>query len=85
MEAAIALATGGPADPRLSATPAITRGSASSRRGIGIEPPEPWADENWLALRLPAGIHRSKGLASYRLTRHRAAGTVSGGGVAYGA
>ena len=67
MEAAIALATEhdqpilcllGHADyyPRFGFEPA---------RVIGIEPPEPWADENWLALRLPAWDTSVRGLARY--------------------
>ncbi len=34
-------------------------------RALGIEPPEPWADENWLALRLPAWHASVQGLARY--------------------
>ncbi len=34
-------------------------------RGIGIEPPEPWADENWLALRLPAWAPEVRGTALF--------------------
>jgi len=34
-------------------------------RGIGIEPPRPWPDANWLALRLPAWDPSIRGLASY--------------------
>ena len=37
-----------------SATPRTTRASGSSpARALGIEPPEPWSDEHWMALRLP--------------------------------
>jgi putative acetyltransferase len=34
-------------------------------RALDIEPPEPWADENWLALRLPAWDASIRGLARY--------------------
>ncbi|HEX6473568.1 MAG TPA: N-acetyltransferase [Candidatus Limnocylindria bacterium] len=34
-------------------------------RGIGIEPPEAWADENWLALRLPAWTPTIRGTARF--------------------
>jgi putative acetyltransferase len=34
-------------------------------RALGIEPPEPWADANWLALRLPAWDASVRGLARY--------------------
>ena len=36
-----------------------------SARGIGIEPPEPWSDEHWMALRLPAWTAGQKGTMSY--------------------
>jgi putative acetyltransferase len=67
MRAAIALATArrepllcllGHADyyPRFGFEPA---------RGIGIEPPRPWADANWLALRLPAWDPSVRGTARF--------------------
>ena len=34
-------------------------------RGIGIEPPRPWADANWLALRLPAWDPSVRGTARF--------------------
>jgi putative acetyltransferase len=34
-------------------------------RAIGIEPPRPWGDENWLALRLPGWTPEITGTASY--------------------
>ncbi len=67
MTAAIALATDrgqpilclvGHADyyPRFGFEPA---------RAIDIEPPEPWADENWMALRLPAWTTAVRGTAHF--------------------
>ena len=34
-------------------------------RGMGIEAPEPWPDENWLALRLPAWTPSLRGTAYF--------------------
>lgn len=34
-------------------------------RGIGIQPPHPWPDENWLALRLPAWTPDLRGTAHF--------------------
>ncbi|HEX6127820.1 MAG TPA: N-acetyltransferase [Candidatus Limnocylindria bacterium] len=34
-------------------------------RGIGIQPPHPWPDENWLALRLPAWTPDLRGTARF--------------------
>jgi putative acetyltransferase len=34
-------------------------------RGIGIEPPRPWRDANWLALRLPAWDPSVRGTARF--------------------
>jgi putative acetyltransferase len=67
MTAAVALATDrgqpilclvGHADyyPRFGFEPA---------RAIDIEPPEPWADENWMALRLPAWTPAVRGKAHF--------------------
>jgi putative acetyltransferase len=36
-----------------------------SARGIGIEPPRPWRDESWLALRLPAWDPTLRGTARF--------------------
>ena len=36
-----------------------------SARGIGIEPPEPWSDEHWMALRLPAWRPGREGTMRY--------------------
>ncbi|HEX5203779.1 MAG TPA: N-acetyltransferase, partial [Actinoplanes sp.] len=55
MRAAIALATerGEPLLCLLGHADYYPRFGFEPARGIGIEAPEPWADENWLALRLP--------------------------------
>jgi putative acetyltransferase len=34
-------------------------------RSMGIEPPQPWADEHWQALRLPAYSAELRGVARY--------------------
>jgi putative acetyltransferase len=34
-------------------------------RGIGVQPPHPWPDENWLALRLPAWTPDLRGTARF--------------------
>lgn len=34
-------------------------------RGIGIEPPKPWSDSNWLALRLPRWEPSIRGVARF--------------------
>jgi putative acetyltransferase len=34
-------------------------------RGIGIEPPQPWSDRNWMALRLPGWDPSLRGVAHY--------------------
>jgi putative acetyltransferase len=34
-------------------------------RGIGIEPPRPWRDENWMALRLPVWTPDLRGVARF--------------------
>jgi putative acetyltransferase len=36
-----------------------------SARGIGIEPPRPWPDASWLALRLPAWEPSLRGIAHF--------------------
>ena len=36
-----------------------------SARGIGIEPPGPWSDEHWMALRLPGWTAGQKGTMRY--------------------
>ena len=33
--------------------------------GIGIEPPEPWSDANWMALRLPGWVAALRGTARF--------------------
>ena len=67
MEAAIALATGKgqPILCLLGHAGYYPRFGFETARGIGVEPPEPWADENWLALRLPAWDASVQGLARY--------------------
>lgn len=34
-------------------------------RGIGIEPPKPWSDRNWLVLRLPGWDPALRGVAHF--------------------
>jgi predicted N-acetyltransferase YhbS len=34
-------------------------------RGLGIEPPRPWADENWMALRLSGWTNALRGTARF--------------------
>ena len=34
-------------------------------RALGIEPPQPWADEHWMALRLPSYRPNLRGRAPY--------------------
>ena len=43
-----------------------TRDSGSSPRArIGIEPPQPWSDEVWMALRLPSWTPGWRGTMHY--------------------
>ena len=67
MAAAIALATerGQPLLCLLGHADYYPRFGFEPARGIGIEPPQPWADENWLALRLPAWTPALRGSARY--------------------
>ena len=79
MEAAIALAKER-AQPVLCLVGHATyypRFGFEPARALGIEPPEPWADENWLALRLPGWDASVHGLARYPAAfSNGAAGTV---------
>jgi putative acetyltransferase len=36
-----------------------------SARSIGIDPPQPWSDANWMALRLPAWTPALRGIAHF--------------------
>jgi len=67
MAAAIALATerGQPVLCLLGHADYYPRFGFEPARRIGIEPPQPWADENWLALRLPAWTPALRGSARY--------------------
>jgi hypothetical protein len=38
---------------------------SGGQRAIGIEPPRPWRDANWLALRLPAWDPELHGTAHF--------------------
>jgi putative acetyltransferase len=67
MEAAIALATerGQPVICLLGHASYYPRLGFEPARGIGIEPPRPWKDANWMAIRLPAWDPQIRGMARF--------------------
>jgi putative acetyltransferase len=67
MRAAIALATerGQPVLCLVGHADYYPRFGFEPARAIGIEPPRPWRDANWLALRLPPWTPEVTGIASY--------------------
>lgn len=67
MRAAIALATerGKPVICLLGHASYYPRFGFEPARAIGIEPPRPWSDANWLALRLPAWEPGLRGTAHF--------------------
>jgi putative acetyltransferase len=67
MRAAIDLATqrGEPLLVLLGHATYYPRFGFSSARAIGIEPPQPWGDEHWMALRLPGWDATLRGKANY--------------------
>ena len=67
MRAAIALATdrGQPVICLLGHASYYPRFGFEPARAIGIEPPRPWKDANWLALRLPAWDPDVRGTAHF--------------------
>ena len=67
MRAAIELATsrGEPVMCLLGHETYYPRFGFEPARGIGIEPPRPWRDANWMALRLPAWTPELRGVARF--------------------
>ena len=67
MEAAIALATerGQPIICLLGHASYYPRFGFEPARGIGIEPPRPWKDANWMAIKLPAWDSEIRGTAYF--------------------
>ncbi len=67
MRAAIELATsrGEPVICLLGHATYYPRFGFEPARGIGIEPPRPWRDANWMAIRLPAWTPDVRGVASF--------------------
>jgi putative acetyltransferase len=67
MEAAIALGTerGQPVICLLGHASYYPRFGFEPARGIGIEPPRPWKDANWMAIRLPAWDPQVRGMARF--------------------
>lgn len=67
MRSAIALATerGQPILVLLGHATYYPRFGFESARAVGIEPPEPWSDENWMALRLPSWTPELRGVAHF--------------------
>jgi putative acetyltransferase len=67
MRSAIALATerGQPILVLLGHASYYPRFGFDSARSIGIEPPQPWSDANWMALRLPGWTPELRGVAHF--------------------
>lgn len=67
MHAAIALATerGQPLLCLLGHADYYPRFGFEPARSIGVEPPQPWPDESWMALRLPAWTPDLRGTARF--------------------
>ena len=67
MRAAISVATsrGQPVLCLLGHASYYPRFGFEPARGIGIEPPRPWPDANWMALRLPAWTPELRGVARF--------------------
>lgn len=72
MHAAIALATerGEPILVLLGHPTYYPRFGFESARSIGIEPPQPWSDAAWMALRLPAWTPDLRGVAHFAPAFH---------------
>lgn len=67
MRSAIALAMerGQPILVLLGHSTYYPRFGFESARSIGIDPPEPWSDANWMALRLPTWTSELRGVAHF--------------------
>jgi predicted N-acetyltransferase YhbS len=67
MQAALALATerGQPVICLLGHASYYPRFGFEPARGIGIEPPRPWKDANWMGIRLPAWDSEIRGTAHF--------------------
>jgi putative acetyltransferase len=67
MRSAIALATerDQPVLVLLGHSTYYPRFGFESARSVGIEPPEPWSDANWMALRLPGWTPELRGVAHF--------------------
>jgi putative acetyltransferase len=62
---AIAIEQGWPVIVLLGHDTYYPRFGFESARALGIEPPEPWADKRWMALRLPAWTPGVRGTMHY--------------------